>query len=425
MSERSERVMGGARRRADVPRYLVLNRFDDEFGAYHRYLSDQSCALAYLTLADCVDVLDRDSALDTVVVPDLTLETVLPHARELHARHGGFQGVVGLSEYDVLTAARLRDELGVPGAPAALVRTFRDKPLMKRAVAAAGLRVPRFTELTADTTAQEVARATGFPLVLKPRSGAASHGVRVLEDLAQLQLVLDTLNPSERGGQQCEEYVQGDVLHVDGVRRAGRYHFVSASAYVNTCLDFAQGGRLGSYLLDDGPLRRRVIAFAAACLDALKLDDGAFHLELLRRADGELVFLEVGMRPGGARIPELHQELFGVDLMGEALRAALGLPPMAGPMDFQPPHGGGWVLVPEPPPLPSRVVSRTPLRGVVAEVYTETVPEVGDVFDGQGGYLRVGGSFRLRGAGQAEVRRAVLAVMERYEVTAEPAGVGD
>jgi hypothetical protein len=406
-----------------APRYLVLNRFDDEFGEYHRYVAGECCALAYLTLGDCVDILDRDSAVDTVVVPDLHLETLLPVVRELSERHGSFDGIVGLSEYDLLTAARLRDELGVPGWSTDFVLNFRDKLRMKRAVSAAGLRVPRFTKLTEGITARDVAARTGLPAILKPRAGAASHGVRLARSLPELTRILAELEPEEFSAYECEEYVDGEVLHLDGIRRGGAYHFVSASAYVNTCLAFADGERLGSFLLDDGPLRQRAVAFTAACLDALKLDDGAFHLELLHRPDGELVFMEVGLRPGGARIPELHLELFGVDLMGEAFRASLGLPPLGEPASFRPPFGGGWVLVPEPGPFPSRVVAHTPLRGVVPEVYAEIVPEVGDIFDGNGGYLRVGGSFRLRGAGQEAVQRAVLAVMDRYELTAEPADV--
>src|SRR3954470_7440737 len=43
----------------------------------------------------------------------------------------------------VVAAARLREQLGLPGMSADTVRGFRDKQLMKDRVAAAGLRVPR------------------------------------------------------------------------------------------------------------------------------------------------------------------------------------------------------------------------------------------------------------------------------------------
>ncbi|MEY9938240.1 acetyl-CoA carboxylase biotin carboxylase subunit family protein [Streptacidiphilus sp. MAP5-3] len=401
-----------------VPTYLVLNRFDDEFGEYHRYVDRDSCRLVYLTRDYGLTVLDTEHALETVVVPDLELETVLPLAKELSERHGGFDGVVGISEWDLLTVAQLRQELDVPGWRPEFVNRFRDKPRMKELVSAAGLRAPRFLELDATSTAEEVLREVGLPVIVKPRSGAASQGVTRADDPERLAAVLAGVDPI---GYECEEFIDGDVLHVDGVRRDSRFHFVSASAYVNNCLEFTEGTPLGSALLDAGTERDEVIAFAGACLDALDLADGPFHLELFRTAAGELIFLEVGLRPGGAEVGFIHRDLFGVNLFAESFRAALGLPPFHSPEEFTSAPGGGWVSIPEPRPLPSRVVSRTPLVGVISEVYAEVLPKVGAILDGTGGYEQIGGRFRLRGAGHDEVRRAVLEVMARYRLVAEPA----
>jgi len=402
-----------------TPHYLVLNRFDDEFGEYHRFFEPDSCRMAYLTLADGLPFLDLANALETVVVDNLAFETLLPVAQELAARHGTFDGVVGLSEFDLDAAARLRAELGAPGWSPEFVRAFRDKPRMKELVGGAGLRVPRFMELDGSVTAEEVVAKLGLPVILKPRSGAASQGVVRAASTEELAEALAGVDPVEF---ECEEYVGGDIYHVDGIRRGGQFHFVSASVYVNTCLDFALGQPLGSVLLDPGPDRDRVIAFGAACLDTLGLDDGPFHLELFGRASGELVFLEVGLRPGGAEVPFIHRDLFGIDLLGEAFRATLGMSPLTPATEFTEAAGGGWVIVPEPRPLPSRIVERTSLCAVLPGVYAEVVPDIGEVFDGSGGYGHVGGRFRLRGEDQASVRRTAGEVMARYELVAEPTG---
>ncbi|MFI0452579.1 acetyl-CoA carboxylase biotin carboxylase subunit family protein [Actinomadura sp. 6N118] len=407
-----------------MPRYLVLNRFDDEFGEYHRFVPTKDHRLAYITLRHGLPILNTEGALDTVVVDDLGFETVLPVARRLSAALGPFDGVVGLSERDVLTAARLRTELGLPGWTPEFVNAFRDKPRMKEIIGAAGLPVPRFRTLDEDTTAEQVVADLGLPVILKPRDGAGSKGVVLAHTVAGLAEALASTRSSQAspGGHECEEYVAGDIFHVDGIRRGGLFHFVSASVYVNTCLDFMDGVPLGSLLLDEGRLRDRLIAFASRCLDALGLRDGPFHLEVFGRPDGELVFLEIGLRPGGAEVAFIHRDLFGIDLFGEAFRATLGLPPLTPREAFRPTGAGGWVSVPEPRPLPSRVLSRTPLVGVVPEVYAEVLPDVGSIFDGTGGYDHIGGRFRLRGSGQDAVRRAVLEVMARYELIAEPIG---
>ncbi|WP_416903331.1 ATP-grasp domain-containing protein [Micromonospora echinospora] len=406
---------------SDVPRYLVLNRFGNEFGEYHRYLRPHEGRMAYLTLAAGTSVLDTANALDTVVVADLDLDTVLPAARALTARLGPFSGVVGISEWDLLTAARLREALGVPGWSVDFVRRFRDKPYMKERVAGAGLRTPRFVELVpgADPTllAEKVAADLGLPVIVKPRAGVASAGVLRVDTVGELAVAL---SGRDLAAHECEEFVDGRVLHVDGVRLGGHFHFVSASTYVNTCFAFANGAPLGSVLLDHGPLRDRVTGFAARCLDALDLVDGPFHLELFHTPDDELVFLEVGLRPGGGPVPDVHRELFGIDLLAETFRTTVGLPPATPATAHTEPTGGGWLIFPEPRPLPSRVVARTSPRGEVDGIYAEVLPEVGEVFDGTGGYLHVGGTFRFHGPDEVTVRRDVRRTIERYRLTTAP-----
>ncbi|MFD8720866.1 acetyl-CoA carboxylase biotin carboxylase subunit family protein [Streptomyces sp. NPDC059629] len=410
------------------PLVLVINRFDDEFGEYHRFLPGGTHRLAYLTTEDGLPPLDRATAVETVVVPDLEYATLLPHARRIAETHGPLAGIVGPSEFDLLTAARLRSALGVPGWTLEYVTRFRDKTVMKRWVTFAGLRAPRYLALDADATAGTVldpgSGLPGLPLILKPRDGAASRGVRLVRTEAELAAALAEIGRESLPGYEAEEYVEGRIHHVDGIRTDGRFHFASVSEYVNTCLDFTGGTPLGSVLLDRGPLHEQLSGFAADCLDALELWDGPFHLELILPPSGEPVFLEVGLRPGGAGVPFVHRDLFGIDLYCEAVRTAVGLPPLTDEAALRRVEAsGGWLVFPEPRPLPARVAARGSLLGEVPEVYAEALPAVGHVFDGDGGYDHAGGRFLLRGAGQAAVRRAVHEAVARYRLVAEPAAV--
>ncbi|HWF82245.1 MAG TPA: ATP-grasp domain-containing protein [Streptosporangiaceae bacterium] len=400
----------------DAQVYLVINRFDDEFGEYHRFVDQSVCQLAYITVQDGLAVLDQSRACKTVVLPSLDFDAVLPAARRIAQQVGGLGGIVGLSEYDLLTAAQLREAMSLPGYPVALVRHFKDKLIMKKAVANAGLRTPRYRAIEPCTSADELISDFGLPMILKPRNGAASLGVVLVWDRPELIAALAEVPLADY---ECEEYIRGDILHVDGIRRQGRYHFVSVSCYINTCLDFAGGRPLGSVVLDPGPRVEAAAKFAGDCLDALGLQDGPFHLELFEEPSGDLIFLEVGLRPGGGEIPFIHRDLFGIDLFCEAFRASLGLPAATCPDDLARPAGGGFVMVPEPRPFPSRVTSRSSLRGAVPGVYREIIPAVGEVFDGTGGYEHIGGRFHLRGINQDDVTRTVHEVIARYELAAE------
>ncbi|MER5886126.1 ATP-grasp domain-containing protein [Streptomyces sp. NPDC001941] len=404
------------------PLVLVVNRFDDEFGEYHRFLPEGGYRLAYLATADAVAPLDRANAVATVVVPDLSAGTLLPHAREIAERHGPVAAVVALSEFDLDTAALLREALGVPGWSSNYVRRFRDKTVMKQWLRYAGVRAPRFVHLDAHSEPSQVLGEIPLPLILKPRDGAASRGVRLVRTKDELAAALREIG-EEAAGYEAEEYVEGQILHVDGIRRDGGFHCVTVSRYVNTCLDFVHGVPLGSSLLDDGAPRDELTGFAADCLDALELWTGPFHLEVIVDGEGRPVFLEVGLRPGGAGVPFLHRDLYGIDLYCEAFRTALGLAPLSAPL-VRPagPGSGGWLVFPEPAELPAQVVSRTSLAGLVPEVYAEALPEVGHVFDGDGGYDHAGGRVLLRGADEAAVRAAIERSVDAYRLGVVPAG---
>lgn len=406
----------GPARHEPVPRFLVLNRYDDEDALYARHCADVSCELLYVTLRECRDALEAEPRR-VRAVDDLEYETVLKQARVLADEGGPFDGVVGLSEYDVLTAARVRDAMAIPGPSADLVLGFRDKVEMKRRVAGAGLRVPAYVPLTCDTSADDVVQALGLPVVLKPRARAGSIGVQVVTGAAELDLALRNCDRDEY---ECEQFVSTEIYHVDGVMSEGRAHFVSASGYVNTPLDFISGKPLGSVLLDPGALRTQLIGFAIECIGALGLQTGCFHMEIVRSPIGEPVFLEAALRPGGALVCHLHRDVYGVDLMSECFRTSLGLPLLSADSRHFEYFSAGWVVVPEPMDVPAVVVSRTPMEGRVPQVYAETLPRLGQVFDGTGGYWRVPGAFRLAGTDERSVRAAARRVMSEYRTEFGP-----
>ncbi|MEO3809597.1 hypothetical protein ABGB17_11405 [Sphaerisporangium sp. B11E5] len=397
------------------PHYLVVNRYDDEDAEYHRYCADHPCDLSYLTLTGHTNAFGPVGPGRVEEVPDLRPETLVPAARVLAERHGRFDGIAALSEYDVLTAALLRDEFGTPGPGASVVRAFKDKVVMKDRLVKHGLPVPRFMELGTSTTPAEIAAAIGFPLVLKPRAEAGSVGVRIVRGVEELAAELDGVDVTRF---ECEEFVSTEIYHADGVLSEGRRHFLSVSGYVNTPVDFLRGRPLGSVTLDPGPLREEIGTFAIECVTALGLVTGCFHLEVIRRPGGGLVFLEAGMRAGGAEIAYIHRDLHGIDLMTESFRTVLGIPLRSAHARFGD-APAGWVVMPEPH-RPHRVVHRSPMTGVVPQVYAEVLPDPGEVFDGTGGYFHVPGRFRLTGLDERSLRAAARRVMHEYVAVFEP-----
>ncbi len=226
-------------------------------------------------------------------------------------------------EVMVMTAARLRERLGVPGMSADTVNGFRDKQVMKERVAAAGLRVPRALRVRTTADARAAAEQLGYPLVLKPIAGAGSADTHRVGDARELETVLKQM--LHVGEASCEEFIEGeeftyDTLCVDGVPRfqnVCQYLPKPLIARTNEWISpvIVTARDLGEPRLTDG------LALGRGVLDALRMGDGFTHMEWFRKPDGEVVFGEIGCRPGGAHLVDQMNYTCDVDLFREWARA--------------------------------------------------------------------------------------------------------
>ena len=125
-------------------------------------------------------------------------------------------------------AARLREELGLPGLTVAQTFPFRDKELMKQVLGAAGLRTPGH-EAATPWPARAAAERIGFPLIVKPIAGAgAAHTYR-----ADSAADLDAILPMLRHLPQVivEEFIDGDEFTYDTICADGRVLFENICWY--------------------------------------------------------------------------------------------------------------------------------------------------------------------------------------------------
>ena len=398
------------------PHILVLNRWDDEFARYHEYIDHSGNLVSYVTTASARPAIHADLACEVHVLP--TLEDwaeVAALARQLAARHGPIDRVIALSEFDLDLGASLRETLGARGPTSLATRLVRDKVAMKRAVSAAGMRVPRFSTALDRAAVHDFARRTGLPLILKPRTGAASHGVHRADTPEQLETLLRSIDP---GAYEVEEYVSGDIYHIDGLVAGGILQANRSARYLNTCLDFENGLPLGSVAVDDPHLTRELDRLTHRVLAALRLETGAYHLEVIRaeQPGPEWVFLEIGGRVGGGEIPFVWNDVYGIDLVGSWIRLLLGQPASL----RMSPEVAGFAMIPEPREVPCEVVGATSLLGKLPTLYAEVLPSKGDRLDGHGGYDRISGRFRFRGPTSSAVERDVRLAMETYRLDYVP-----
>ncbi|MGC5033273.1 ATP-grasp domain-containing protein [Micromonospora sp. DT229] len=403
---------------------LILNRWSNEFGEYHRYVDHRSNRVAYLTTPAGREPLDEQLAEAIVTVPDLgDTAAVTTHAKDLSTRYGRFDHIIALSEFDLETAATLRAALDVPGRNSAQVRKVRDKLVMKRHIEQAGLRVPAYGPANSAEQVRDLVRRVGLPIVLKPRAGADSQGVFVCHTEAELDRLLADESFIDYEG---EQFVEGGLYQVDGVVQGGRLRVVRSWQCLTGCLDFAQGTPFGSVANDDAEFERRVVSYTERVLAALDLTDEVFHLEFFRTTapagddeHGDLVFLEIGARAGGGQVRFVWRDVYGVDLIDASVRLQIGAELELPPMDLG--TVAGYLMMPEPPVRPAVVHAVSSLRGRVDDLYDETLPPPGAILNGTGGARHTAGTFRFRAPDATRVKQAISRAIELYELSWSPA----
>src|SRR5579864_5823083 len=83
-------------------------------------------------------------------------------------------------EAHIMATAQVREACTIPGTSVRTAWLCRDKPSMKEALRAAGVPTAASAAVDSAASARAFASSVGFPLVLKPRSGAGASGtVRV------------------------------------------------------------------------------------------------------------------------------------------------------------------------------------------------------------------------------------------------------
>jgi biotin carboxylase len=224
----------------------------------------------------------------------------------------------------VITAARLRERFGLPGMSVDAVRGFRDKQLMKDRVAAAGLRVPKAQRVRTVKEVWAAVEAIGYPVILKPISGAGSADTYKCETADDMARVLPHMRHVAEA--ICEEFIDGDEYTYDTASIDGKPAYESVTRYIPNALEMRSIEWISPIMLSvrdlDQPHIRRGMELGRKVLSALGMGDGMTHMEWFLKSNGEVVFGEVACRPGGACVVDQMNYTCDIDLFREWARVA-------------------------------------------------------------------------------------------------------
>jgi biotin carboxylase len=290
---------------------------------FMRECKRRGCRVLLLTAEKLRDAdWPRESLDDTFYLPtDISLPDIVQAVTHL-TRTQKIDRIVALDEYDMETAATLREHLRVPGMGLTTMRYFRDKLAMRMKALDRHVRVPDFVPVLNHDDIRYYLDHVPGPWVLKPRQEASAIGIKKIHVADELWPVLEQLG-DKQSSFLLERFVPGEVYHVDSVVSESEVVFASVSKYGMPPMNVAQGGGIFTTCVipRGGDADRGLREINRDLIAALGLVRGVAHAEFIQaQADGHFYFLECAARVGGAYINEMVEAATGINLWREWAR---------------------------------------------------------------------------------------------------------
>jgi biotin carboxylase len=290
--------------------------------------------------------------------------------------------IVGVDDGGALLAAAASRRLELPHNPLAAVEATRNKLLLRRTLAAAGLASPRFWDVAIGADPAKIAGRLEFPVVLKPLALSGSRGVMRADNAESFCAAFERLKhiiEEPANALECgelaerilvESYVPGVEVSVEGLLDNGRFQvlaifdkpdplegpFFEETIYVTP-------SRLAE-------AEQRLIARTAgqAAL-ALGLRDGPVHAELRLNHAGVFPIDIAARSIGGLCSRTLH---FGAGMSLEEiiLRHAIGADP---PLVSRESAAAGVMMIPIPSAGTLRTVTGIPEAEAIPLIESVTI----------------------------------------------------
>lgn len=354
---------------------------------------------AFLDLgADVVHVSSTEEPLTSMKAPNLgeclaSLVCSDPEvtAKELDALRP--VTVVAGQEPGVLLADVLSEMLGLPTNGTALSPARRDKYLMIEALRRAGLRcADQFRSSDVETVVEWAQRRGQYPVVVKPLAASGSQGVAICVDAEQVrhaaQAILGTTTMYAQVNTEVlvQSYLPGTEYVVDIVSWARQRYTCGVWRYQKRRQGNHNVYHLMALVPPDDPVVAELTSYVHEVLDALGIQHGAAHAEVMMTPDGPAL-VEIGARMNGGMLPAYDRECCGAD---QATLTALAY---LRPQEFLARYAGGSYQLRR-----EAVVYdvETELEGVLARIDDDVLAELHGVESVREVVLKVRPGDRLR-----------------------------
>ena len=226
-------------------------------------------------------------------------------------QYGKIDWVESNNEYWLELDAQLRTDFNITtGLKSHEIEKYKSKFAMKEYYRKAGIPCARCCPVTTLDAALAFTHEVGYPVIVKPDNGVGAIATWKLQSDEDTVAFFNELPPVPY---LMEEYVTGVVTTYDGVCDSrGEVLFAASHITRNSIMDMVNEG-VPTYYYVDKEVPADVEAAGKATLKAFGASSRFFHLEFFRLTEGkeglgkrgDIVALEVNMRPAGGFTPDM------------------------------------------------------------------------------------------------------------------------
>ena len=225
-------------------------------------------------------------------------------------KYGKIDFLESNNEYWLRQDAKLRTDFNITGAKFDDVVNFTSKSNMKEFYKKAGVPVARYKFCTSFKEDMEFIKEVGFPVIVKPDVGVGAAATYRIENEDELKAFY---NRGFNVPYIMEEYILGDIISFDGICDANsNVVFCDNEVFPPSIMDIVNENLEVSYYVNK-EVPANVYKVGSSVIKSFGIKSRYFHLEFFKlRNDkhglgkaGDIVALEVNMRPPGGFTPDM------------------------------------------------------------------------------------------------------------------------
>ena len=225
-------------------------------------------------------------------------------------KYGHIDFLESNNEYWLRQDARLRQDFNINGAKPWDVEAFTTKSMMKDYYIAAGVPVARYAHCVNYEEDVKFAHMVGYPIIVKPNSGVGAAATYKLHNDHELQ---EFHYFGFNVPYIMEEFIEGDITSLDGICDSNsNILFADNGVFPPSIMDIVNKNlEVQFYINQHTP--SDIYNIGQRVLKAFNIKSRFFHLEFFRLTKrkeglgevGDIVALEVNMRPPGGVAPDM------------------------------------------------------------------------------------------------------------------------